>query len=121
MAQQKLIRADRLEAGMFGTCIFQGDPEMFRGYAGPRNYQLADGFRKMASNDPLPLPFQLFLRYQVQTERLYRRAVDDWERLIKLRPFFAEAQNEAIFDPPPPPDPLRNYSPNEPISDTQPE
>jgi hypothetical protein len=59
----------------------------------------------------------LFLRYKVQTERLYRRAIEDFERLKALRHELpnepiSEAQSEANLttydplptDPIPPPD-----------------
>jgi len=42
--------------------------------------------------------FNLFLRYQAQTERLYRRAVEEFERLRALR---AELRNEPIMGPEP--------------------
>jgi hypothetical protein len=48
----------------------------------------------------------LFLRYQAQAERQYRRAIQEFDRLRALRPEFEEAIEEI---------------PNEPISATQPE
>src|SRR5208282_5622373 len=49
--------------------------------------------------------WKLFVRYQAQTERLYRRAVEEFERLKKLR---AELPNEANNEPI-----------NEPINETE--
>jgi hypothetical protein len=56
---------------------------------------LADGFRLARQSNGI----QLFLRYQAQAERRYRRAVEEFERLKKLRP---ELPNEPISaeDPP---------------------
>ena len=47
--------------------------------------------------------WKLFVRYQAQMERLYRRAVEEFERLKKLR---AELPNEA-----------KNEAKNEPINE----
>jgi hypothetical protein len=53
----------------------------------------------------------MLLRYQAQADRLYRRAVEDFERLKKLRP---ESPNEAIYTfEPPPPEPYRPPQPAE--------
>jgi hypothetical protein len=43
-----------------------------------RSYRLADGFQRQAAKSNC---WPLFLRYQAQTERLYRRAVEEFERL----------------------------------------
>jgi hypothetical protein len=57
---------------------------------------LADGLFRLARQSN---GIQLFLRYQAQVERLYRRTVEEFERLKKLRP---ELPNEPISaeDPP---------------------
>ena len=116
-AQQAMLRASRLEAGMFTTCLDDvldrsdrpmfpmsetlagdGDIEICR--AQNRNFALALGFRRMAVEGN---SFSLFLRYQAQAERQYRRTVEDFERLRALRP------------------PDDTEIPNGPISDPQPE
>jgi len=48
-----------------------------------RNFILADGLQLLVRHgNSIPL----FLRYQVQAERLYRRALEEFERLKNLRP-----------------------------------
>ena len=111
LAQQALLRAARLESGMFTTALDEavagdgeplillsqeltGDIEITREQN--RNYCLAEGFHRMARKSNC---WSLLLRYQAQSERMYRRAIEEFERLKKLRPDL----------------------PNEPISDGQPE
>jgi hypothetical protein len=115
--QMSLICASRLEAGLFTTCLDNAlDPEgrpihaMNKEMAGEdnsaitlgqdRNFALSEGFQRMTRK---PHTWALFLRYQAQAERNYRRAIQEFERLRALRPEF----NEEI--------------PNEPNSPTQPE
>jgi hypothetical protein len=57
---------------------------------------LAGGFQILARNSN---GFSLFLRYQAQSDRLYRRAVEELERLWALRP---NLSTEPIMDPDPP-------------------
>ena len=100
LAQQSLLRAARLEAGLFTTCLNEvldpsgqpffpmspelvGDGDIETTRAQNRNYALAEGFQRMAKTANT---WSLFLRYQAQSERLYRRAVEDLERLHALRP-----------------------------------
>jgi hypothetical protein len=61
-----------------------------------RNYMLADGFFRLARQSN---SIRLFLRHQAQAERLYRRTLEEFERLKKLRP---ELLSEPISaeDPP---------------------
>ena len=47
-----------------------------------RNYLLAEGFERLFAKSSA---FTQFLRYQAQAERLYRRAIEEFERLRKLR------------------------------------
>ena len=111
LAQQALLRAARLESGMFTTALDEavagdgqplillsreltGDIEITREQN--RNYCLAEGFHRLARKSNC---WSLLLRYQAQSERMYRRAIEEFERLKKLRPDL----------------------PNEPISDHQPE
>jgi hypothetical protein len=109
LAQQAILRAARLEAGLFTTCLNQafdstgnpvvlmneelagdGDIEITR--AQNRNYLLAEGFRRSASQSN---SWSLLLRYQAQAERNYRRAVEEFERLRALRD---ELPNEPVFE-----------------------
>jgi hypothetical protein len=54
---------------------------------------LAIGFARVSRKSEA---WRLFLRYQAQTERLYRRAIEDFERLKALR---TEIPNEPIPEP----------------------
>ena len=107
LAQHALLRCARLESGLFTTCLNEaldrtgnaivpmtedlvGDLEITR--AQNRNYALAEGFRRIAREGSA---WTLFLRYQAQTERQYRRAIEEFERLKALR---RDLPNEPIFD-----------------------
>src|SRR5882724_9960175 len=109
LAQQTMLRAARLESGLFTTCLqtalndddtpfnpmspaLAGDGDIEITRAQNRNYALADGFHRMAKQGNA---FTLLLRYKAQAERLYRRAVEEFDRLKALRP---ELPNEAIFE-----------------------
>ncbi len=116
LAQQALLRAARLEAGLFTTCLNEacdflgspiilmnpalagdGDIEITR--AQNRNYLLGEGFHRMTSRSN---SWSLFLRYQAQAERHYRRAVEEFERLKALRAELPDQlPNEAISEPQP--------------------
>jgi hypothetical protein len=131
LAQQTMFRAARLESGIFTTCldmalnhdgtpftpmspelVGDGDIEITR--AQNRNYALADGFHRLARNDNT---FPLFLRYKVQAERQYRRAVEEFDRLKKLRPEFP---NEPILEVQPEENKPDDAPVNEPVSDGPP-
>ena len=60
--------------------VGDGDIEITR--AQNRNYLLGEGFRRMVGKST---SWSLFVRYQAQAERHYRRAVDEFERLRRLR------------------------------------
>jgi hypothetical protein len=107
LAQQALLRASRLEAGLFTACLNEaldptgnpivpmteelvGDLEITR--AQNRNFALAEGFRRLVREGHA---WTLFLRYQAQTERHYRRAIEEFERLKALR---RELPNQPIFE-----------------------
>jgi hypothetical protein len=111
LAQQALLRAARLESGLFSTCLNEtldsagqamilmnpdlagdGDIEITR--AQNRNYLLGEGFHRMTSKSN---SWSLFLRYHAQAERHYRRAVEEFERLRRLR---SRPSNEPISEPP---------------------
>jgi hypothetical protein len=115
IAQQTLLRAARLEAGLFTTCLNEAlspddrplklldkaliaDEEGNLTRAQNRNYLLAEGFHRMARDTN---SWALFMRYHAQSERHYRRALEEFERVKALRP---ELQPEL---------------PNEPISEGQ--
>jgi hypothetical protein len=130
LAQHTMFRAARLESGIFTTCLDMAlnhdgtpftpmSPELVGGdieitQAQNRNYALADGFHRLARKDNT---FPLFLRYKVQTERLYRRAVEEFDRLKKLRP---ELPNEAILEVQPEENEATCAPTDEPISNPQP-
>ena len=122
IAQQSILRASRLEAGMFASAM---DKTMWNLHASPgheiyqdltkgititaaqnRNYFCAEGIFLMSQKSNC---WSLFLRYQAQAERLYRRALEEFERLKALRPEMPveDVANDRI--------------PNEPISTNQPQ
>ncbi|HXB66774.1 MAG TPA: hypothetical protein VNY05_00915, partial [Candidatus Acidoferrales bacterium] len=93
LAQQSMLRAARLESGIFTTCLNEtvdqrdrpmillsddlvGDIEVTRQQN--RNYCLAEGFHSIARKSNA---IGLFLRYQAQAERQFRRAVEEFDRL----------------------------------------
>ena len=121
LCQMSLIRASRLEAGLFTTCLDQalgsdghpihpmnqqmsglGNGEITLGQE--HNFDIAESFHRLTQR---PHTWALFLRYQAQAERNYRRAIQEFERLRALRPELEEAQLDEI--------------PNEPNSPPQPE
>jgi hypothetical protein len=113
VGQQTMRRAARLEAGLFAACLnetfdiagdvpflpmnqrFAGDGDIEITRAQNRNFLLAQGFHHLSrpSNS-----WSLLLRYQAQAERLYRRAVEEFDRLKALRD---ELPNEPVPDPEP--------------------
>ena len=129
LAQQSLLRIARLEAGLHTSALnailgdddqpfrplhenLIGDIELLR--AQNRNYALAQGFEKMVAQSDI---WRLFLRYQAQTERLYRRAIEEFDRLKALRP---ELPNEPILEAEPEPPQPFEPSPGEPAPASQP-
>jgi hypothetical protein len=124
LAQQAMLRIARLESGLLTSCLNEaldtsgqlfismsqdlvghGDIEITK--AQNRNYALADGFQRMTSNKRSNT-WPLFLRYKVQTEREYRRALEDFERLKALR---HELPNEPILEA----EPEANETPCDPL------
>ena len=131
LAQWSIERCYQLEAGLFTSFadsgLHQSDlqedflhPDLTENFALAKGqgfaYILASGFHAQAKREK---NFSLFLRYKSQVERDYRRAVEEWERVRKLRDELAEFPNEPISEPLSPipvtesPEP---DSPNEPIS-----
>ena len=108
LAQQTLLRVERLHSGMFTVCLnetLSSDGRPLVGIsphlvdedhqivkAQNRNYLLAEGFQRIFKDSPT---FTLFLRYQAQSERMYRRAIEEFERLKRLR---RDLPNEPISD-----------------------
>src|ERR1019366_1424707 len=114
LCQMSLIRASRLEAGLFTTCLDQalgsdGEPihamnpqmaglgmsEITRGQE--HNFYIAESFHRMIQK---PHTWALFLRYQAQAERNYRRAIQEFERLRALREEFEEEESAEIPNEP---------------------
>jgi len=99
IAQQSILRASRLEAGLCASAMnefcdgrgdltlvmnaeFVGDGDIEITHAQNRNLAFAEGFQRMVSRSDV---WTVFLRYQAQAERNYRRAVEEFERVRKLR------------------------------------
>jgi len=133
LAQQALLRAARLEAGLFTTCLDQalgrdgepiipmtedlagnGDIEITR--AQNRNFALGEGFHRMARASNV---WSLFLRYQAQAERHYRRAVEEFERL-RVQGAAPKLPNKPIGEVQPEENETPSAPPNEPISTPKP-
>jgi hypothetical protein len=126
IAQQTMLRAARLESGLCTDCMDEAlfrDGENFVHLSAPdpaenvqltraqnRNFALAFGFRKMAESGNA---WALCLRYKNEAERHYRRAVEEFERLKKLR---AELPNDPDFYLQPDPEPPVVEEPNRPDS-----
>jgi hypothetical protein len=121
LSQQAILRAARLESGLFTTSLNEtldtndrpftpmskelagdGDIEITR--AQNRNYCLAEGFLRLVRQSN---GWSIFLRYQAQAERQYRRALEDFDRLKALR---HDLPNEELPN---------EDLPNEPISNLQ--
>jgi hypothetical protein len=110
LAQQSMFRAARLESGLFTTCINEtldandrpftpmskqlageGSAEVTRSQN--RNYCLADGFVRLARQSN---GWSVFLRYQAQAERQYRRALEEFDRLKALRSVLPNEPNSPL-------------------------
>jgi hypothetical protein len=107
IAQQALLRAARLESGLFMACLHRvrvpghtsnhaaSDAETIRQLN--CNFRLAEGLHRMSQNSQA---WSHFLRFQAQTQRHYRYAVEEFERLRSQQAEKAQqekAQNEPIF------------------------
>ena len=119
LAQQALLRVERLHTGLCTTFLNEAldgngrplmgiSPELVNDdneitKAQNRNYLFAEGFHRL---NKYSNSFTLFLRYQAQTERLYRRAIEEFDRLKALRhelPNEPIQQDEAPAQPAPSP------------------
>ena len=107
LAQLSLLRCAALEAGLHADAMNEAytpgnfpvkalNDEVLRDIqatrAQNRTLCLAIGFQRVVRKSEC---WKLFLRYQAQTERLYRRAIEEFERLKALR---AELPNEPISE-----------------------
>jgi hypothetical protein len=105
-AQLSMRRAAQLEASLFTSALSESlvdprirmEPELQQDLEVTkeqnRGFFLAEGVRKLAREGN---SLSLMLRYQAHAERQYRRAVEEFERLKKLRP---EMPNEPISEHP---------------------
>lgn len=130
LAQAAMLRAARMEAGLSLAALNTGaadpiGPENLAqrcmltplDYSNMRfealhNFALAGGLIKHGDAQA----WKVFLRFQSQSERLYRRAVEEFNRLKAERPDPAEQdfQNEPIFEPAAALDPLLSETPPAP-------
>jgi hypothetical protein len=125
ITQQGMNRAARLEAGTFTTCLndvlnlrerplMEMDPDMYGGGEPGReqvkNYLLAEGFRRSVGKSNV---IHLSMRYSAQSERLYRRAIADFDRIKALSPEIdgSEPPSEPLLD-------QTNPNPTEPTETT---
>ena len=114
IARQSILRTYRLEAGLCASAMnefcdgrgdltlimnaqFVGDGDIQITHAQNRNLAFAEGFQRMVSRSDV---WTVFLRYQAQAERNYRRAVEEYERVRKLR---GHLSDEPDAPPPKPP------------------
>ena len=111
IAQQLILRAARLDAGLFTSAmndvinsdnnpIVTMDPDMIGAdieitRQQNRNFCLAEGFRRIAKESDL---MNLALRYRIQAERDYRRALEEFQRLERRRPKLPN-QPDLLTDP----------------------
>jgi hypothetical protein len=124
LAKHSMRRMSVLEAGFFTNCLDQAmsgpaDPlilnrsELANGIdialEQARAYWLAFGFNSFTRQSNIAATF---LRFQAQAERLHRRAVEDFHRLLKLRgqlpPEKYEDPIEPKIEPIPAPQPAEN-------------
>ncbi len=91
LAQLSMLRLSSMEAGLFSNYL-DASGEAPESTDGDR---AASGFRRLAQESNV---IALFLRYQAQAERLYRRAVEDFKRLRKLRAELSESVDESVED-----------------------
>jgi hypothetical protein len=89
---EMMDRSARPLVPMMPDTVGVGDIEITR--AQNRNLGIAEGFRRMVrqSSDV----WSLMLRYQAQSERMYRRATEDFDRLKALRDEMPNEPNDLI-------------------------
>jgi hypothetical protein len=114
LAQHSIYRLYALEAGFFSNCLDQAmcrpedanlleRSELSKGIEPAveqhQTYWLAFGFNRYNRQSNITAAL---LRFQAQAERLYRRAVEDFHRLLKLRdklPPEKYVENEPTIEP----------------------
>jgi hypothetical protein len=95
LAQFSMLRVAQLEAGLFTSFVNDAlnledtlDPELQQAVVLSQGqgaaFVVAEGFQLQCQRTK-GMDFSLFLRYKAQVERDYRRAVEEFERLKKLR------------------------------------
>ena len=110
MAQHMILRAARLESGLFAEAmnlsIDNPRPQhvMLRPLTGHAengvttgqhaNFVLAEGFAFMHGKHPSA--FSLLLRYQAQAERFYRRALEEFQRVRAEAPALPDSPAEPL-------------------------
>jgi hypothetical protein len=116
LCQQAIFRGYRLESGLFtvaldhaldATCqTFRpmaadllGDGDIEITCAQNRNYAAGEGARQMSVESDV---WTLLIRYQVNADRQYRRAVEDYERVKRLRPEMPNQPGDPKLQPTPP-------------------
>ncbi|HTX39186.1 MAG TPA: hypothetical protein VME43_29380, partial [Bryobacteraceae bacterium] len=124
LAQHSIDRLWRLEAALFTSLLDQAVSLDRDARPGPcsdliddginrfqsQNYFLGEGLRRMD-----PKLYLAFLRHQGQSERFFRRAVEEFERLRSLRGELPEElPNEPILDTQPQPPERLTPPPSEP-------
>ena len=124
LCQHQIFRGARLEAGLFTSALDEaldqrgdpirpmsvdlaGDGDIQVARAQNRNFAAGEGFRRIAKESNL---WGLLIRFQTHAERQYRRALEEFDRLKKLRP---ELPNEPNIGtgPEPPEDLIMDLSP----------
>jgi hypothetical protein len=133
ISQQLILRAARLDAGLFTSAmnevlnldnnpivtlepdIIGCDIEITRQQN--RNFCTAEGFRRLAKESNL---MNLALRYRIQAERDYRRALEEFQRLERLRSKLPNEPN-LLTDPDAENDiaPVSELNPWIPVTDTK--
>jgi hypothetical protein len=126
-------RMSVLEAGFFTNCLDQAmagpaDPnilnrsELSNGVGVAleqhRAYWLAFGFNCYTRQSNIAATF---LRFQAQTERMYRRAVEDFHRLLKIRDLRPPEKYQEPIEPIPSPNPQKTGPPPRPARHRNPQ
>jgi hypothetical protein len=140
-ARLSMRRAAQLEASLFTTSIndaladprIRMEPELEGNISVSvdqnRGFYLAEGIRMLAKES---IGLSLLLRYQAHAERQYRRALEEFERLKKLRaempnepisenPFPGELKRDEVLTPPDPQTPLPGPGPVAPDAGPDPQ
>src|SRR5580658_7731529 len=118
LAQHSMRRMSALEAGFFTNCLDQAmagpaDPNILNrselsngvdiALEQHRAYWLGFGFNCYTRHSNVAATF---LRFQAQAERLHRRAVEDFHRLLKLRDLLPPEKYQEPIEPIPAPQPV---------------